>query len=162
MINRIEDISKENAQYFISSLIDIGDMLGMESKWIFNDKRTYLSRILHDLLKKYSHNKERHDVLKEAISNSQNSLYVAVDLLSDQDFIYNRFDYENDRKSIDEALIDENDLMELEDLMVDKIRSWDENGKLWEHSNLSEIIYCWKNWDEDDYIDDKLVKMGLK
>ena len=125
IINRMRDIQKENAQYFINSLIDIGDQLQIPIN-TFLDKRIYLGRILDDLLKKYDNNSERFEALEKAIGNSENSLYVAVEFLSSQDFIYNRFNYENDRKDVSEALIDENDLEKLEDMMVLKIRNWDE------------------------------------
>lgn len=160
MITRIDDIPKENSEYFISSLIDIGDLLNVESK-LFDEKRTYLLRILHDLLKKYDNNKERYPVLKNAILDSKKSLCVAVSLLSHEDFIYNRFDYKNDRLSLDEALIDEEDLKELEDLMVEKIRLWDASGELWESSYLNEIIYSWKFWDDGGYVDEKLGEHSL-
>ena len=52
IINRMRDIPKENAHYFINSLIDIGDQLHIPINMFF-DKRVYLSRILDDLLKKY-------------------------------------------------------------------------------------------------------------
>ncbi len=160
MINRIDDVPKENSEYFIASLIDIGDLLNVEYK-LFDEKRTYLLRILHDLLKKYDDNKERSHILKNAILNSKRSLFVAVSLLSHEDFIYNRFDYENDRLSIDESLIDEKDLKKLEEVMVEKIRSWDENGKLWESSNLNEIIHSWKFWDDNEYVNGKLKEHNL-
>lgn len=160
MINRIDDIPKENAEYFIYSLMDIGDLLNVEYK-LFDEKRTYLLRILHDLLKKYDNNKERCFVLKNAILDSKRSLCVAVSLLSHEDFIYNRFEYDNKRLDVDEALLDEEDLNELEDIMVEKIRLWDENGDLWESSDLKEIIYSWKNWDDDGYVDGKLKEHNL-
>lgn len=94
----MDDIPSDNASYFISSFIDIGDLLKIPYN-LFFDKRIYLSRILNDLLIKYKTNKERFEILKDAISNSENSLYVAVELLSDFDFKYNRFNYENDKKT---------------------------------------------------------------
>ena len=148
IINHIEDIPKENARYFINSLIDIGDLLYIPIN-TFLDKRIYLSRILDDLLKKYDNNSERFEVLQKAIDNSENSLYVAIEILSDQDFIYNRFNYENNRKDVSEALIDENDLEKLEDMMVLKIRKWDETDKLWDSLDLEYILYSWEFWDSD-------------
>lgn len=148
IINRIRDIQKENAHYFINSLIDIGDQLHIPFNTFF-DKRVYLSRILDDLLKKYDSNSERFEVLEKAIDNSENSLYVAVEILSDQDFIYNRFNYENDRKDVSEALIDEDDLEKLEDRMVLKIRKLDETDRLWDSPDLEGILYSWEFWDKE-------------
>nr|WP_295159889.1 P-loop NTPase fold protein [uncultured Methanobrevibacter sp.] len=148
IINRMRDIPKENAHYFIDSLIDIGDQLHVPLNTFF-DKKVYLSRILDDLLKKYDNNSERFDVLQNAIDNSENSLYVAIEILSDQDFIYNRFTYENDRKDVSEALIDENDLEKLEDMMVLKIRKWDETDKLWDSLDLEFILDSWELWDSE-------------
>ena len=150
MINRMEDIPKENAQYFISSLIDIGDLLEIPYNMFF-DKRIYLSRILHDLLKKYDTKDERFEVLKNAISNSKRSLYVAVDLLAGFDFDYNKFDYKNDKPSPD-VLISEEHLEVLEEIMKNKIREWDEDGRLWENPNLEGILYSWKSWDKEGYV----------
>ena len=148
IINRMRDIKKENAQYFINSLIDIGDQLQIPIN-TFLEKRIYLGRILDDLLKKYNNNSERFEALEKAIGNSENSLYVAVEFLSSQDFIYNRFNYENDRKDVSEALIDENDLEKLEDMMVLKIRKWDETDKLWDSLDLEYILYSWEFWDKE-------------
>lgn len=148
IINRMRDIQKENAQYFINSLIDIGDQLQIPIN-TFLDKRIYLGRILDDLLKKYDNNSERFEALEKAIGNSENSLYVAVEFLSSQDFIYNRFNYENDRKDVSEALIDENDLEKLEDMMVLKIRNWDETDRLWDSPDLEYILYSWEFWDSE-------------
>ena len=148
IINRMRDIPKENAQYFINSLIDIGDWLHIPIS-TFLDKRIYLSRILDDLLKKYDSNSERFIVLEKAIDKSENSLYVAAEFLSDQDFIYNRFNYENERKDVSQALIDENDLEKLEDMMVLKIRDWDETDKLWDSPDLESILYIWDIWDDE-------------
>lgn len=148
MINRDEDILKENAQYYICSLIDIGDLLTVPYT-IFSDKRTYLARILDDLLKKYEDNNERFKVLENAIKSSEHSIYVAIEFLSDQDFIYNRFDYKNNRKDISEALIDKKDLVELENIMCEKIRQWDEDGRLWNSSDLEYILYSWENWETE-------------
>ncbi len=148
IINRMRDIQKENAQYFINSLIDIGDQLQIPIN-TFLDKRIYLGRILDDLLKKYDNNSERFEALEKAIGNSENSLYVAVEFLSSQDFIYNRFNYENDRKDVSEALIDENDLEKLEDMMVLKIRNWDETDRLWDNPDLEGILYSWEFWDSE-------------
>lgn len=148
IINRMRDIPKKNAHYFINSLIDIGDQLHVPFNMFF-DKKVYLSRILDDLLKKYDTNSERFDVLQKAIDNSENSLYVAIEILSDQDFIYNRFDYENDRKDVSEAVIDENDLEKLEDMVVLKIRGWDETDKLWDSLDLEFILYSWEFWDSE-------------
>lgn len=148
IINRMRDIPKENAHYFINSLIDIGDQLHIPLNTFF-DKRIYLGRILDDLLKKYDNNSERFEVLQNAIDNSENSLYVAIEILSDQDFIYNRFTYENDRKDVSEALIDEIDLEKLEDMMVLKIRKWDETDKLWDSLDLEFILDSWELWDSE-------------
>ncbi|WP_292749112.1 hypothetical protein [Methanobrevibacter sp.] len=148
IINHIEDISKENARYFINSLIDIGDLLYIPIN-TFLDKRIYLSRILDDLLKKYDNNSESFEVLQKAIDNSENSLYVAIEILSDHDFIYNRFNYENNRKDVSEALIDETDLEKLEDMMILKIRKWDETDKLWDSLDLEYILYSWELWDSE-------------
>ena len=148
IINRMRDIKKENAQYFINSLIDIGDQLQIPIN-TFLEKRIYLGRILDDLLKKYNNNSERFEALEKAIGNSENSLYVAVEFLSSQDFIYNRFNYENDRKDVSEALIDENDLEKLEDMMVLKIRNWDETDRLWDNPDLEGILYSWEFWDKE-------------
>lgn len=159
IINRMDDISKENSQYFINSLIDIGDLLTIPYN-LFFDKRSYLSRILDDLLKKYETNGERYEVLKEAIEFSNYSLYVAIELLSDEDFTYNRFDYENNRKDVSQALLDEDDLVKLEDLMCGKIRKWDETGKLWESSELEWILYSWKNWDGEVDVDKRVKEFN--
>lgn len=148
IINRMRDIPKENAQYFINSLIDIGDQLQIPIN-TFLDKRIYLGRVLDDLLKKYDNNSERFETLEKAIGNSENSLYVAVEFLSSQDFIYNRFNYENDRKDVFEALIDENDLEKLEDMMVLKIRNWDKTDRLWDNPDLEGILYSWEFWDKE-------------
>jgi predicted KAP-like P-loop ATPase len=148
IINRMRDIPKENAHYFINSLIDIGDQLHVPLNMFF-DKKVYLSRILNDLLKKYDNNSERFEVLQKSIDNSENSLYVAIEILSDQDFIYNRFNYENDRKDVSEALIDENDLEKLEQMMVLKIRKWDETDKLWNSPDLEGILHSWEFWDSE-------------
>lgn len=148
IINRMRDIPKENAQYFINSLIDIGDQLQIPIN-TFLDKRIYLGRVLDDLLKKYDNNSERFETLEKAIGNSENSLYVAVEFLSSQDFIYNRFNYENDRKDVSEALIDENDLEKLEDMMVLKIRNWDKTNRLWDNPDLEGILYSWEFWDKE-------------
>ena len=148
IINRMRDIKKENAQYFINSLIDIGDQLQIPIN-TFLEKRIYLGRILDDLLKKYNNNSERFEALEKAIGNSENSLYVAVEFLSSQDFIYNRFNYENDRKDVSEALIDENDLEKLEDMMVLKIRNWDETDRIWDNPDLEGILYSWEFWDSE-------------
>lgn len=144
----MRDIPKENAQYFINSLIDIGDQLQIPIN-TFLDKRIYLGRVLDDLLKKYDNNSERFETLEKAIGNSENSLYVAVEFLSSQDFIYNRFNYENDRKDVSEALIDENDLEKLEDMMVLKIRNWDKTNRLWDNPDLEGILYSWEFWDKE-------------
>ena len=148
IINRMRDIPKENAHYFINSLIDMGDQLQVPYNTFF-DKKVYLSRILDDLLKKYDNNSERFEVLQKAIDNSENSLYVAIEILSDQDFIYNRFNYENNRKDVSEALIDEDDLEKLEDMMVLKIRKWDETDRLWDSPDLEGILYSWEFWDRE-------------
>lgn len=144
----MRDIPKENAQYFINSLIDIGDQLQIPIN-TFLDKRIYLGRVLDDLLKKYDNNSERFETLEKAIGNSENSLYVAVEFLSSQDFIYNRFNYENDRKDVFEALIDENDLEKLEDMMVLKIRNWNKTDRLWDNPDLEGILYSWEFWDKE-------------
>lgn len=160
MINRMGDISKTNSQYYINSLIDIGDLLNIPYN-LFFDKRTYLSRILDDLLKKYETNEERYDALKEAINLSNNSLYVAIELLSDEDFTYNRFDYENNRRDVSQALLNEEDLVKLEDMMCEKIRKWDESGQLWESSELEGILYSWKNWDNGVDVVKKVKEFNL-
>lgn len=146
MINRIEDISKENAEYFIASLIDIGDLLEIPYN-MFSDKRTYLSRILDDLLKKYDSNEERYKVLEKAIENLNDSLYVIIELLSHEDFVYNKFNYVNDRLDVSEALLDENHLVKLETLLCKKINHFDRNGKLWHNLDLEHILYSWENWE---------------
>ncbi len=148
IINRIEDIPKDNAHYFINSLIDIGDQLSIPINTFLN-KRVYFDRILDDLLKKYDNNSERFIVLEKAINNCENSLYVAIEFLSGQDFIYNRFNYENVTKETSKALIDENDLIKLEDMIVLKIRKWDENNRLWDCVDLETILYSWDFWDNE-------------
>lgn len=150
IINRIEDISKDNAHYFISSLIDIGDLLNIPYS-MFMDKRTYLSRILDDLLNKYETADERFKILRSAIFNSKNSLYVAVELLSDFDYAYNRFNYKNEKENPN-ILITEEQLEELENLMKIKIREWDKEGKLWESPDLEGILYSWNLWEQDEYV----------
>ena len=161
IINRMRDIQKENAPYFINSLINIGDQLHIPPS-LFRDKRTYLSRILDDLLKKYENNTERYKVLKEAIENSKNSLYTAIEMLSDQDFIYNRFDYTNNRKDISEALIDEKDLEQLEEMMVLKIKQWDKTDKLWDSIDLDHILYCWEFWDSETDVKERVKEFISK
>lgn len=148
IINRMGDISQNNAHYFIDSLIDIGDFLEVPVN-PFLDKRIYVSRILNDLLKKYKNNTERFSVLENAINNSESSLYVSIDFLSDQDALYNRFDYENDINAVSKALLNEEDLDKLEEIMVLKIRQWDENGQLWTNPDLAGILYSWDYWDKE-------------
>lgn len=148
IINRMRDIPKENAQYFINSIIDIGDQLHVPLNTFF-DKRIYLSRILDDLLKKFHNNSERFNVLEKAIEDSENSLYVAVEFLASQDFIYNKFNYKNNRKDVSEALIDEIDLKKLEDIMLLKIKKWYETDKLWDNLNLEFILNSWEFWDSE-------------
>lgn len=150
IINRMEDIPKNNAKYFISSFIDIGDLIKIPYNMFF-DKRIYLSRILDDLLKKYETTEERFEILKEAISNSTNSLYVAIDLLSGFDYDYNRFNYENDKQNPD-ILITENELEELEEIMKKKIREWDDDGRLWNSPDLEGILYSWRLWESEGYV----------
>lgn len=161
IINRMRDIQKENAAYFINSLINIGDQLHIPPS-LFQDKRTYLSRILDDLLKKYENNTERYKVLKEAIENSKNSLYTAIEILSDQDFIYNRFNYDNNRKDISEALIDEKDLEQLEEMMVSKIKQWDKTDKLWDSLDLDHILYSWEFWDSETDVKERVKEFISK
>lgn len=148
LINRIEDIPKDNAHYFINSLIDIGDQLSIPINTFLN-KRVYFDRILDDLLKKYDNNSERFIVLEKAINNCENSLYVTIEFLSGQDFIYNRFNYENVTKETSKALIDEKDLEKLENMMVLKIRKWDETDRLWDSPDLEGILYSWEFWDKE-------------
>lgn len=161
IINRMRDIRKENAYYFINSLINIGDQLYISPSLLL-DKRTYLSRILDDLLKKYENNTERYKVLKEAIENSKNSLYTAIEILSDQDFIYNRFNYDNNRKDISEALIDEKDLEQLEEMMVSKIKQWDKTDKLWDSLDLDHILYSWEFWDSETDVKERVKEFISK
>ena len=155
IINRIEDIPKDNAHYFINSLIDIGDQLSIPINTFF-DKRVYFGRILDDLLKKYDNNSERFIVLEKAINNCENSLCVAIEFLSDQDFIYNRFEYKNVTKETSKALIDENDLIKLEDMMVLKIRKWDEKDRLWDCVDLETILCSWDFWDKEIDVDKRV------
>ncbi len=161
IINRMRDIQKENAHYFINSLINIGDQLYISPSLLL-DKRTYLSRILDDLLKKYENNTERYKVLKEAIENSKNSLYTAIEILSDQDFIYNKFNYDNNRKDISEALIDEKDLEQLEEIMVSKIKQWDKTDKLWDSLDLDHILYSWEFWDSETDVKERVKEFISK
>lgn len=161
IINRMRDIQKENAHYFINSLINIGDQLHIPPS-LFLDKRTYLSRILIDLLKKYENNTERYKILKDAIENSKNSLYTAIKILSKQDFIYNRFDYANNRKNISEALIDEKDLEHLEEMMVSKIKQWDKTDKLWDSLDLDHILYSWEFWDSETDVKERVKEFISK
>lgn len=161
IINRMDDIFLNNAQYFIDSLIDIGDLLKI-SDAPFLHKNIYVSRILEDLLKKYKNNSERFSVLENAINNSENSLYVAIDFLSDQDFIYNRFDYANDKNDVSKALLNEEDLDKLEEIMVLKIRQWDENGRLWFSPDLEGILYSWGYWDRETDVVKRVEEFNLE
>lgn len=36
--------------------------------------------------------------------------------------------------------------------MKKKLKEWDENGKLWENPNLKEILYSWKLWESESYV----------
>lgn len=154
-LERFEDFTlefpEENIEKVITVLMDIGDEFPNKQNEFFGYNTSMrILRILHQLLFRFNTYDERFNILKRAIENSENSLYVSVHEIAVEDQVHGRYGLAKLPSPQSEWKVSSDQLDELEQLVCSRINKWAQDGRLYEHENLIEILFDWKRWESSN------------
>jgi predicted KAP-like P-loop ATPase len=150
-------IKQDNIENIVSSILDIGDLFP-DDESIFYGTPMRINIIISFLLKRLPTQNQRFDVLKNSMNKNTNSLYTFVWEVDCLDELHGRYRHKETKTSEEDLIISSKQLDELESLACNKIKSWDEEGRLEKHKKILPILQIWKQWREDETEIESVIK----
>ena len=153
------DIPEENIETFITVLMDIGDLFPKGDSGFFGTSTPMrLLRLFYQLSNRFDSHKKRFDIFKRAMEKAARSLYTIVHEVSVQGQQHGKYGAKSPDPE-EKRTVNSEQLEELEKLACDKIESWAEDGRLAKHGPLLPILSMWKEWGQQDRINDFVNNM---
>lgn len=142
------EIPLDNIEVIITALINLGDLFPDSETGMFGlmDTPLRISRIIHQLLKRFDNRESRFTIMKSSIQNAKDSLYTFVHEISLQDQEHGKYGLKDNPKPEEERLLNSQQLEILEEIVCDKIDEWVQDGRLDKHKRLPKILFRWLRW----------------
>lgn len=146
-----KDIPQEHIPNILQSIFDVGDKLIVkedEGRGLFSDRPfgndMEMSRLVYQLLKRYSTEKERVDILKHTMStgNAVATIIREVSMLEKKD---KKARHAEDGSELD---VGEDRFAELKQIAVTKIKQMAHNDTFLNNPSLPTILFRWCDWDD--------------
>jgi len=148
------DIPREHFGNILNSLIDLGDFFPEDDTGFFGfGTPLRILRIKHQLLRREPDHNERLNLLKTAFGKAEKSLFTIVYEVSIQDQEHGRYNLGDKARPESELTLPAKYLDQLEKLTCEKIKVWDQDGRLAKHKKLAGILYRWENWGSKTDVD---------
>ncbi len=163
-LERLEDYTSDipagNIEAIITVLMDIGDMFPEGDSGFFGiDTPMRLLRLFYQLIHRFDSQERRFKILKGAMERTTRSLYTIVNEVSVQDQQHGRYGSKETQEPEEKLTVNSEQLEELEKLACKRIESWAEDGRLAKHRHLPFILFRWKEWGQQERINDFVSKM---
>jgi predicted KAP-like P-loop ATPase len=154
------DIPEENIEPIITVLMDIGDLFPEGDSGFFGtDTPMRLLRLFYQLSHRFDNHITRFDIFKRAIEKATRSLYTIVHEVSVQDQQHGKYSSKETPEPEEKLTVKAAQLEELEKLACSKIESWSNNGQLEKHRYLPSILFRWKEWGQQDKVNNFVENM---
>jgi predicted KAP-like P-loop ATPase len=154
------DISEENIEPIITVLMDIGDLFPEGDSGFFGtDTPMRLLRLFYQLSHRFDSHETRFNIFKRAMEKTTRSLYSVVHEVSVQDQQHAKYGSKETPEPEEKLTVNAEQLEKLKKLACNKIESWCEDGRLKKHRHLPFILFRWKDWGQQDKINDFVNNM---
>ena len=136
-----ETLPLEHAVSLITSLFDVGELLGRESSGFFEtDAQMHAIRIVFWFLKQEPDKGKRASILEQAIADTS-GLILPIRFVSIED---PRED--ESKRQPEDQLVNDESLPRLRELCLAKIRQAAADDSLLHHDDLPALLYRWRRW----------------
>ena len=144
LIDRTDEIPKENCQYFIKSIFYVADDFDF-SKDLIISEYSYVYPFLINLIKLLEDEKELFDILENTLSNNY-KLFTVIRFIYTIGYEYG-FYISDKSKNENEMFISEDKFWKLKDMACQKIKILGEEGLLIKDKHLNSYLTYWRIWE---------------
>ncbi len=154
----LKNIPQKNIAHVINALIDSGDLFpeGETTLLDFNTAMR-IHRIVHQILRRFDTTEERFELLQTAIQKATNSLYIIIHEIRAQAEEHN--ENEDTYLPLEHRDLTHAQLIALQKLAVNKIKFWENIGRLSEHPKLLPLLQAWQAWGHEGECENYVVAL---
>ena len=156
MIDRFEEIPKENIPKIVHALIDLGDRVEEDSSGLFDSgSHGDIDEVIRRLLRRVPSTLKRTEIIQTAIEQTQ-GIYYPMRIVGFYEHEIKRY---IEGFTLEEPSFDEESISTLRGLCLEKVRNAAKSGMLQSMQKLGHILVYWQRWSESD--DAKKYAMDL-
>ena len=138
--NLVGKIPKENCESLIIKLMEMGDAIK-----VFRTGRDELNYLFDNLFKKLESKEKFYYIFEKCISFNNNIYTVS-------DYTHHLSVKNRTITNGEDLIFTESDLNKIEKMTLNKIKKCSEDGELFQHRYLTNILNIWKQFENDEYV----------